>query len=174
MFEATADNRGTLQQLAQELEVAYADADGNASFRLSSQTTRSRMPAELYWQLVIYLKDRNPFQEFHSIVACPRTSTSILIADEAQHYNHITLNGHTYHASRRSRSSKDSFALIQTSGGAGLTWAGEIVDIFSYDVPGIQRRLVVHVKWLRPRRGLSLQGTPWAEFLGRRHIPPYR
>ncbi|KAH9853068.1 hypothetical protein C2E23DRAFT_917465 [Lenzites betulinus] len=180
MMEASSDNRGTLQQLAQELEEQHEDGlyttvlfnvvltdlhapelIDNIGMSFSPRSSREALSTKIYFQFVAWMNTRFPEQPFHSDVALTTNPRSRRLANMATVFDYAIVAGHRYHAAHRSMTNVNSLALCRVSG-TGATWVGEIQDIVLYidDTCGI-RDYFAHVLWLR-RSAASLSDTPWA------------
>ncbi|RPD54017.1 hypothetical protein L227DRAFT_512414 [Lentinus tigrinus ALCF2SS1-6] len=160
MVKATMDVRGTLQQLAREVDEATND-DGTA-FELSPRASKGAMPIDLYWAFLLFLRACDPFHEYRATIALPIYPTGILVPNHAVFYDYVIVRGHRYAAACHAPSNhpENSLALIRTAG-AALYWVGEIRYIVSYEAPNIPRRICAYVRWFKPAAS-SLAGTPWS------------
>ncbi|KAL1936999.1 hypothetical protein VTO73DRAFT_2039 [Trametes versicolor] len=160
MLKATTDNRGTLQQLADELDAEFQDDEVALSF--SPRSARERMPNPVYYALITYMNTRYPLQPFHSDIALATNPISKLLPNIATVFDYAVVGGQRYHAATRASTSVNSLALIRVSG-AGATWIGETQYMILYeDVHAGVREAFAYVQWLRPAAASSLTGTPWA------------
>ncbi|KAH9846991.1 hypothetical protein C2E23DRAFT_850221, partial [Lenzites betulinus] len=158
MMDATSDNRGTLQQLTQDLDDQHEDA--NISILLSPRSSHGPLPASLYFEVLAWLNLRHPEQPFHSDVAIISNPLSIRLRNAANVFDYVVLSGHRYHASSRAASNVNSLALCRVSG-AGATCVGELQHIVHYeDVSSGVREVFAAVKWLQ-RANITLVQTPW-------------
>lgn len=127
---------------------------------------RQAMPPDLYWQLVIVLRARNPLQVFHTIIGFPTDTSSVYVPNTATFFDHIIIRGHRYSAARNTASPSNSLVLIRVAGsgsrGDNTVWVGEIVHIASYQTEHIAHRLFAYVRWLRPLPAPLSAATPWA------------
>ncbi|OJT12651.1 hypothetical protein TRAPUB_10801 [Trametes pubescens] len=160
MLEATTDNRGTLRQLAEELDEEYSDS--NVALSFSPRSARERMPGPVYYTLLAYMNTRYPLQPFHSDIALTTNPLSKLLPNMATVFDYVVISGQRYHAASRASSSVNSLALVRISG-AGATWVGETQHLVLYeDAHAGVREVFAYVRWLRPSITTSLSGTPWA------------
>lgn len=182
MLEASSDNRGTLQQLAEDLDEVYADGkpstsrqsragsslmtawtescSDSVSLSFSPRFSRERIPEAAYFAFLVYMNTRYPLQPYHSDIAIPINPQSKMISATATVFDYVVVGGHRYHAASRATSAENSYALIRTSG-AGATWVGQVQHIVLYeDGVACIRELYAHVLWFCPG-DVSLAGTPW-------------
>lgn len=182
MLKATTDNRGTLQQLAEELDEEFHDGKlllrfevvailiselrgsklkDNVALSFSPRSARERMPNVVYFAFLAYMNARYPLQPYHSEIALPTNPLSKLLPNIATVFDYAIIGGQRYHAACRAPTSVNSLALVRISG-AGATWVGETQHIVLYeDVDAGVREVFAYVRWLRPATS-SLTGTPWA------------
>lgn len=128
----------------------------NVTFQLSQRASRERMPHDVYWVFLASLRMRHPFQNFHSNITPAPSASSILIDDAATFFDHVIVHGH-----RRATTTCDSLALIRTSH-AGLTWAGLIEHIVTYQTAGVPLQMFAFVRWFHRLSATRFLDTPWA------------
>lgn len=178
MHDATADNRGTLQQLARELDEARQDGMSlpnlcddlrpttyvyvfveSIALQLSPRFSRDHMPDELYHLFLAQLQMRLPLQRFHHDLAVPDDPTSIAVPNIAHFFDYAIISGSRYYAARRTTSLANSLAIVRVSE-SGDVWVAKILDIVAYNSPPVPHQLFAHVQWLSPAP-LTFEGTAW-------------
>ncbi|KAI0634504.1 hypothetical protein C8Q77DRAFT_1073071 [Trametes polyzona] len=113
MMQATADNRGTLQQLAEELDDSYAD--DAVILSLSPSSSRGPLPTEAYFAFVLHMSAREPLRSYHSDIAVPKTAGSRMLPNVATSFDYVVIAGHRYSAALRATSSINSLALMRAT-----------------------------------------------------------
>ncbi|EIW62028.1 uncharacterized protein TRAVEDRAFT_35446 [Trametes versicolor FP-101664 SS1] len=159
MLDATSDNRGTLQQLAEELDEVFSD--DNVSLSFSPRSATENLPTDVYFAFLAYLKRRDPLQPYHSEIAIPTDPRSKVVCNLATVFDHVVVGGHRYQAARRATTAVNSLVLVRVSP-TGATWIGELQDVVLYE-NGLTavRELFAFVKWLRPISNVDLNDTSW-------------
>lgn len=179
MHRASADDRGTVQSLSQELDTAWEDgmlltylfsgvalnlhtytntSDGICS-KLSTRASFSAIPADLYSAIFTHLWVRLPDLEFHSHLALAPSTTSVPLTNQATFFDHVILdNKRCLASSRSSRGSADSLVAVCTS--ASHIWVGELCDIFVINQPQIGAHRFGRMCWFAPFEH-DLTGTIW-------------
>ncbi|EDR11390.1 uncharacterized protein LACBIDRAFT_323939 [Laccaria bicolor S238N-H82] len=122
MFDATADDRGTVQALARDLEEHHKD-DG-VIFSLSPRFERREMDSGLYAAVLRHVSILFPHLKLRSLIVTNPTSDSIPLMKEAFFFDYAVVNQCRYLASKRARNSMNSLVKVFISE-AGETW-----DIF--------------------------------------------
>ncbi|KAI0776322.1 hypothetical protein BD413DRAFT_610989 [Trametes elegans] len=92
MHDATSDTRGTLQQLAEELDEHQTDA--GVALALSPRSARVGLPLDIYHALLTYMEMRYPMQSFHSDIALHPPPASILLPNTANVFDYAIIAGH--------------------------------------------------------------------------------
>ncbi|KAI0323219.1 hypothetical protein GY45DRAFT_1410608 [Cubamyces sp. BRFM 1775] len=163
MQDVTADGRGTLQQLAEDLEDMYIDDNVLLSF--SPCSSREPMDRQVYYAFLTYMQARYPLQSFRSDLSLGRSPESTMLVDMATVFDYVVIAGYRYYAASRSAHMANCLALIRVSE-AGRTWVGRIEHIVQYERPSVQgREMFAYVRWLRPApNGVSLAESPWAQW----------
>ncbi|TBU52487.1 hypothetical protein BD310DRAFT_981846 [Dichomitus squalens] len=162
MLAAAADDRGTLQNLVQDLDNTFADK--GKICELSRRASREMFPEDLYYTLLKHVQSRHPLQQFHSFISLAPSPTSTLVPNIATFFDYAIIHGHRYYASRRTISPRNSLALVQwnTSGSPSQRrHAGEITDIFMFEHPSVGAVYLAAVRWFRTS-STSIADTPWA------------
>ncbi|EJF59017.1 hypothetical protein DICSQDRAFT_14970, partial [Dichomitus squalens LYAD-421 SS1] len=148
MLAAAADDRGTLQNLVQDLDNTFADK--GKICELSRRASREMFPEDLYYTLLKHVQSRHPLQQFHSFISLAPSPTSTLVPNIATFFDYAIIHGHRYYASRRTISPRNSLALVQwnTSGSPSQRrHAGEITDIFMFEHPSVGAVYLAAVRW---------------------------
>lgn len=177
MLDATSDNRGTLQQLAEELDKVFSDGKhishrlnvvskltvqlDNVSLSFSARSATERLPADLYFTFLAYLKCCDPLQPYHSEIAIPTDPLSKVVCNLATVFNHVIVGGHHYQAACCATSMVNSLAFVCISP-TGTTWIGELQDLVLYEnaLTTVRERFAF-VSWLRPINDIDLNDSPW-------------
>ncbi|RDX43089.1 hypothetical protein OH76DRAFT_1361580 [Lentinus brumalis] len=160
MHAATADNRGTLQQLARELDEARRDEQ--IALELSPRFSREHMPDDLYTLFLSQLQMRLPLQHFHADLTVSNDPTSMAVPNIACFFDYAVVSGHRYHARLRTTCAANTLAAIRVSDTQPL-WVAEILNIVSYNSPPVPQQHFAHVRWLRPlAASFTFDDTPWA------------
>ncbi|KAI0363300.1 hypothetical protein BV20DRAFT_1058164 [Pilatotrama ljubarskyi] len=161
MQQATSDHRGTLQQLAEEIDELYMDE--NVACAFSPRSSRDYMDATVYYAFLAYMSARFPLVAFRSDTTISSDPASKLLVNMATFFDYVVVSGNRYYASSRSSSTASSLVLVRTSE-AGTTHVGEIQHVVLYDSlesAGLARHSFVYVRWLRPLVQESFNGTCW-------------
>ncbi|KDQ55237.1 hypothetical protein JAAARDRAFT_196089 [Jaapia argillacea MUCL 33604] len=145
MYKASADNRGTVQALARDLDEARED--GGVALALSPRSERCRMPMELYYLFLQHLQDRHPTQNFrsHAAIVTTNSESTMAVTDQVQSPNRA-----------------NSLVAVQTSP-SGSIHIGELLDIVVFQQDGIRKETFGRVRWFK-RALLSIDEMPWRPF----------
>ncbi|KAI0672452.1 hypothetical protein C8Q78DRAFT_1077971 [Trametes maxima] len=163
MVRTTSDNRGTLQQLAQDLDDVHADDD--IDLQLSPRAVNDVIPYDTYWALLASLRLLNPTQAYHSVITVPDSgATSIPVPNMVMFFDYAIVKGQRYLAAHRSKTSCDSLVLIRIAN-SGETWVGEVQDIFRYQAPGIPATVNAYIKWFHRLPASLFRNSPWSTFI---------
>ncbi|OSD01436.1 hypothetical protein PYCCODRAFT_512351 [Trametes coccinea BRFM310] len=96
MRDATSDGRGTLEQLAEELEDMYMDDNVLLSF--SPRFARESLDREVYYGIVSHMRSRYPLQHFHSDISLAAHPGSTMLSNIATVFDYVVIAGYRYHA----------------------------------------------------------------------------
>ncbi|KAF7348324.1 hypothetical protein MSAN_01786200 [Mycena sanguinolenta] len=163
MYNATDDDRGTVQALARELDAARQDE--GIDFELSTRSEKAQLYPELYFCVLRHLQIRLPNIQLHSFVELAPSADSVVLDPAAIHFNHVIVRHSRFYASSRASHPYSSFAVVQLSNAPNAqTWVGELRSIFAVQQPGskILHRFG-HMRWFRPATA-PLDGTVWSQF----------
>ncbi|KAJ3500582.1 hypothetical protein NLJ89_g9730 [Agrocybe chaxingu] len=163
LYKASADDRGTVQALAQELD--EAQETGGIQFQLSARSQTMGMPDDLYYQVLKHFTLRLEPGAIRSYISTTNVASSQPLNNIAVFFDHVVIDQNRYGASRRMAGSADCFIAVSVSNGtAERLWVGELLDIFALEqavLGGLHR--FGHVRWLVPAQEAS-QGTIWQTF----------
>ncbi|KAF7363429.1 hypothetical protein MSAN_00998700 [Mycena sanguinolenta] len=163
MYHATADDRGTVQALARELDAARADE--GIDFELSAHSEKAQLHPELYFCVLQHLQLRLPNVQLHSFVERAPSTDSIALDTMAVHFNHVIVRDYRFLASSRASHPFSSFAVVRPSTTPNArAWVGELRSIVAVQQPGTKTfHRFGHMRWFRPAN-TTLDGTVWAQF----------
>jgi len=167
MFEASADDRGTVQALARELDEAkedgiyfslfiYCNQDmyhqfvpDAITFAFSPRSETQICDGQLYNKLLTRLKSLFPQLSLRSILDLNPTSWSVPLQQSATFYDYAIVNQHRYYASNRTTSTSSSLVEVVVSE-TGRTWVGELMDIIHINQSNGYIFTLGHIRWFRP------------------------
>ncbi|KAJ7814371.1 hypothetical protein B0H13DRAFT_1924870 [Mycena leptocephala] len=163
MYHATADDRGTVQALARDLDTAQED--GGIDFQLSTRAEKGQLSPELYFCILRHLQIRLPNVKLHSFVEHAPSSNSLMLEPHGILFNDVIVRRSRYLASSRSPHPYTSLIAVRTSAANDAqTWVGELRSIVAIEQPGTKS---VHrfgfVRWFRPTT-TELGSTVWSQF----------
>ncbi|THU81926.1 hypothetical protein K435DRAFT_692588, partial [Dendrothele bispora CBS 962.96] len=156
MYDASADDRGTLQALTRELDNIFED--GGIQFRFSARSERVDLLSSVYFALLKFLQERNPTIHIHSKLQLAPVPGSLPLSQMVLSFNYVVINQKRYTAASRCTTASDSLILVRSS--PNSLWAGRLEQIFKFQHPGIITDYLGHVRWLVPAH-ISLAGTIW-------------
>ncbi|KAJ7864719.1 hypothetical protein B0H13DRAFT_2237002 [Mycena leptocephala] len=162
MYHATADDRGTVQALARDLDTAQED--GGIDFQLSTRAEKGQLSPELYFCILRHLQIRLPNVKLHSFVEHAPSSDSLMLEPHGILFNDVIVRRSRYLASSRSPHPYTSLIAVRTSAANDAqTWVGELRSIVAIEQPGTK---TVHrfgfVRWFRPTT-TELGSTVWSQ-----------
>ncbi|KAJ7483009.1 hypothetical protein B0H11DRAFT_1209603 [Mycena galericulata] len=105
MYRASADDRGTVQALARDLEAAREDA--GIQFQLSARSEIAMLPSHLYSALLQNLRLRFPNLPnllLHSFLSRETASNSVSLLPKGVLFDHVVVKHTRYTASSRATS----------------------------------------------------------------------
>ncbi|KAF8066846.1 hypothetical protein FPV67DRAFT_1670313 [Lyophyllum atratum] len=144
MYRASADDGGTVQALAQDLDAAQED--GGVAFRLSNRA-ETASPGTI-----------------HSHIALPPSPQSCALQSVATFFDYVVIDQNQYLSSRRTGSVADSLIAASFFDGQQYRlWVGELLDILVVNQPAIGQHRFGYVRWYVPCN-ISLVGTAWENF----------
>ncbi|KAF8155108.1 hypothetical protein K438DRAFT_2026517 [Mycena galopus ATCC 62051] len=163
MYHATADDRGTVQALARELDTAREN--GGITFQLSTRAEKGQLPPQLYFYVLEHFQIRLPDLKLHSFIDLAPSPDSIGLEPNAILFDHVIINQSRYLASSRAAHPHSSFIALRSSAGINTRiWVGELRSILAIQQPGSK---AVHrfgyVRWFRPTT-IDISRTVWSEF----------
>ncbi|KAJ7277643.1 hypothetical protein C8J57DRAFT_173563 [Mycena rebaudengoi] len=159
MYDATADDRGTVQALARDLDAARLD-DG-VNFQLSIRADKANLPPQIYASLLRHLRLRLTNVQLHSYLSVAPSSASRVLLPQAFFFDHVVIKNRRYLAHYNSGSTANSLIGFQFS--RTTIWVGELCFIFAVDQESIGTHRFGYVRWLKPTAA-DLSGTVWGEF----------
>lgn len=173
MYQATADDRGTVQALARELDSVNEDGKyimpslirkwyqlkyliGGIQFSLSSRSNSAYMDERLYTKVLQYFRPRFilPIRS-HLTLGTPE---SIPLLPTVTFFDYTVISQRRYWASSRNNNIANSLIAVTT--GPHQVHVGELQDIFVIDQPALGLHRLGHVRWLVPST-VDLQGSAW-------------
>ncbi|KAJ7583887.1 hypothetical protein C8J56DRAFT_1166808 [Mycena floridula] len=166
MYKASADDRGTVQNLARDLDEVNEDA--GTTYRFSPRFERTALPNAIYYTLLDHLQTQNPTFLIHSHINTSPRPQSRVLAPQAILYDYVVVNGWRYCSSFRNPATNDALIAVHNSSDpAADPWLGELQSIFSTESdfhPIPHKRKVVlcygFVRWFRSSP-LDLKDTIW-------------
>lgn len=175
MQKATADDRGTVQYLAQELENVHENGEAarfvrnsipglmrcsdGIQFQLSTRSAVQEMPPELYSTVLRHFKLRLPDLNIRSWLAPAQNGVDGLpLHPSAVFFEHAIVRQVKYVAGRHLKNAADSIVCVQIPGLS--VWVGELLDIFAITQPGLGTHRFGRVRWMRPL-ALDVSNTIW-------------
>ncbi|KAK7008315.1 hypothetical protein R3P38DRAFT_2552218 [Favolaschia claudopus] len=160
MYNATADDRGTVQALARDLDVARQD-DG-ITFQLSTRAEKGELSPELYFCVLQHLQIRLPNVKLHSYIELAPSPDSLVLEPRGFLFDHVVVNQRRYYASSRSAHPDTSLIAIQSA--PGRLWVGELRFIFAIQQPSTRTiHRFGYVRWFRPTT-TDVSRTVWSQF----------
>lgn len=155
MYKASADDRGTVQALAQDLD--EAQETGGIAFKLSDRAETCSMPAALYYEVLSFFVMRLEPGQIHSHISLSPSPHSEPLSPQALFFDHVVVDHNQFAASQRSGSAADALVAVNIN---GALWVGELLDIFVINqaVTGLNR--FGHMRWLVPSK-VNLENTMW-------------
>ncbi|THU76896.1 hypothetical protein K435DRAFT_878595 [Dendrothele bispora CBS 962.96] len=159
MYDASADDRGTLQALTRELDNTFED--GGIMFRFSTRSERVNLLSPVYFALLRFLQERNPTIAIHSMLRLAPVPGSLPLSQMVLSFNYIVVNQRRYTAASRSAATSDSLILVRSS--PNSFWAGRLEQIFKLQHPGVATEYLGYVRWFVPA-DVPLVGSVWEKF----------
>lgn len=179
MYSATADDRGTVQALARELDEANEDGmlffffisvgcelkqitvSGGIQRQLSPRSSKIQMTVEVYDIVLRHMRSRFPSANLRSEMDFFNSDTRMLpLHNRAMSFDYTIINQRRYWASSRTRTAANSLVAIRTGDLGGVS-VGELLDIIVIDQGSIQNQTLGRVRWLVPAT-LDLTNTFWS------------
>lgn len=177
MRKATADERGTVQLLAQDLDSAHENGEfifisrarmrtpdinhtiDGVQFQLSTRAVVQAMPEDLYSTVLRHFKVRRPDLNLRSWLAASAPDVdSLPLQPSAQFFEHAIVRQVRYVAGRGLKSSADSIVCVQAP--MMNVWVGELLDVFVIDQPRLGLHRLGRVRWMRPI-DIDVSATIW-------------
>ncbi|KAJ6501497.1 hypothetical protein C8R47DRAFT_1107562 [Mycena vitilis] len=161
MYNATADDRGTIQALARQLDKVAED--GGIDFQLSPQSSFAPLPAAVFDNVLDHLSVRFPLLTLRSAIAPAVGENSYPLYNRMQLFDHVIISQRRYYASTHRKNPYDSFVNVRVATGlqGQDSWAGELLEIFVVNQPKIGIHRYGLVRWFVPT-DLDLAQTVWA------------
>ncbi|KAJ7301764.1 hypothetical protein DFH08DRAFT_992213 [Mycena albidolilacea] len=110
MYNTTADDRGTVQALARELDAV--GEDGGITFQLSTRAEIAQIDPALYFCVLLHLQVRLANIKLHSFVELAPSPDSLILEPRAILFDHVVINHTRYIASSRSAHPYNSFIAV--------------------------------------------------------------
>ncbi|KAF7358278.1 hypothetical protein MVEN_00876900 [Mycena venus] len=164
MYRATDDDRGTVQGLARNLDLAQEDA--GISFQLSPRFEKLTLPPDIYASVLTNLQLRYAAVALHSYLSLAPSPDSRALYPQAFSFDHAVVQNRRYMASFRSISPTSSFVTVRVSDApSSRFWVGELsaVLVVKQDYIAIGTQTFGYVRWFRPAP-IDLSGTVWEAF----------
>ncbi|KAJ6517961.1 hypothetical protein C8R47DRAFT_1062533 [Mycena vitilis] len=160
MYNATADDRGTIQALARQLDKVAED--GGIEFQLSSQSSFAPLPAAVFDNVLDHLSVRFPLLTLRSAIAPAVGENSYPLYNRMQLFDHVIISQRRYYASTHRKNPYDSFVNVRVATVQGQdSWVGELLEIFVVNQPKIGIHRYGLVRWFVPT-DLDVTQTVWA------------
>ncbi|KAJ7743945.1 hypothetical protein DFH07DRAFT_777271 [Mycena maculata] len=160
MYRASADDRGTVQALARDLEAAREDE--GIKFQLSTRSEIAMLPSHAYFALLRHLCFRFPNLVLHSYLSRTSPTNSVPLLPKGVLFDHVVVNHTQYTASSRAASEAGSLVAVRSG---GRFWVGELQDICAVEQQGIAIGIFRfgYMQWFR-RSDINLDGTVWNQY----------
>ncbi|KAJ6479999.1 hypothetical protein C8R47DRAFT_1074460 [Mycena vitilis] len=160
MYRATADDRGTIQALARQLD--KAQEDGGVDFELSAKFSIGPVPTHVFHQTLRALQIKLPRLALRSYLLLPTPeSSSYPLFNKMKRFPYAIVSNRRYFAAEQAKFVDDSLVLVNTHGMDA--WAGELREIFVVDQPKVGIHHYGFVRWFVPASPELLAGSPWAQ-----------
>ncbi|VDB84878.1 unnamed protein product [Peniophora sp. CBMAI 1063] len=140
MYKSSADDRGTVQALAREVDEAHAD--GGVLYELSSRCTQTRMQDTLYLAVLGYLRLRLPSIALQSWLS---PADGIPLLPEAMFFDYVVLSSRRFWASSRTNNVGNTLIAVRKEGGYAV---GELQAIIGIAQAGVPVQRLGYVNWL--------------------------
>jgi hypothetical protein len=181
MFSASADDRGTVQALAKELDEAQMDGgfvciDGRdwhltvlrftfvdgIAYSLSPRFTSTQMTSEMYHLVLRYLSALYPAANLRSLNHPSPAPGSVPLPNAAWFFDYVVLQGRRYSSSSRTTNRANSMVQAFVSD-RGDTCVGELINIIHIEVNEDHKYVLGHFRWLHPfsELGIDPAQTIW-------------
>ncbi|KAJ7749137.1 hypothetical protein B0H16DRAFT_1461303 [Mycena metata] len=161
MYRATADDRGTIQALARQLD--KAQEDGGIDFQLSAKFSVGAISDIAFAQALSALRICLPLLNIRPSITLPNPihAVSVPLFNQMNRFPFAILSNRRYYASQHSKTPYDSYVLVRTHAIPNVTeWAGELQEIFVVDQPQIGIHRYGFVRWFVPENAL-IRDTVW-------------
>lgn len=174
MMKASADDRGTVQSLAQDLDAAQengmchlydvpnvVDQHFPAGIRLkmSSRVDIVDMSPDLYAAVLNHMKMQWPLLRFCHELTYPIPEDNIPLRGSAAFFDHAVIKQQKFLASRRINHTNNSLICVQMDEQGSIRVA-DLQDIIMVSQYPIGQHLLGHVRWLNPLT-VDLSDTVW-------------
>lgn len=175
MFAASADDRGTVQALARDLDKACEDgkflstpddkffsdkASDGVNFSFSPRYSIQTLDGALYTTVLQHLSLLFPHAGLCSLIQPNPLTNSIPLNNRALHFDYVVVNGIRYLASNRAANNMSSLVECVVDG-VGTTLVRELTDIIHINQAPHGVFSLARVWWFRPLQ-LDLTNTIWA------------
>ncbi len=178
MYKASADDCGTVQALANELDGVHEHSrpslqlliivlnlgqlDGIV-FELSKRAEVQKLPQDLYAHLLLYFQQQYPTIHLRSWLAVPSEyAPSIPLLQTATFFDYVIVKQNRYTALNRTNTPAEALIAVQTSD-SGRMWVGELLDILSISQSALGTcHRFGHVRWFKPS-AVDVSNTVWKD-----------
>lgn len=174
MFSVSADDRGTVQALAHELDEACEDsklcnpfgyeiwsdkASDGVDFSFSPRYSIQILDGTLYTAVLKHLSLLFPNAGLRSLIMPNPPINSIPLNNRVLHFDYVVVNGNWYLASNCAANNTSSLVECVVDG-TGMTTGGELTDIIHINQAPHGIFSLARIRWFRPLR-LDLTNTIW-------------
>ncbi|KAG6819078.1 hypothetical protein H0H93_015717 [Arthromyces matolae] len=158
MYRTTADDRGTVQTLAKDLN--SIDEDGGIKFQLSSRYLTREIPYETYARLLRHFQFQFPMLSLRShLTPASGIAATIALCTTFTIFDYVIIAHRRYLASSRCNSPENSLIAVSVGGHRQVAVA-ELVNIFVFEQEQLGRHILGHVRWL-PQASMPANRAFW-------------
>ncbi|EPS99806.1 hypothetical protein FOMPIDRAFT_1030690 [Fomitopsis schrenkii] len=156
MYQATADDRGTVQALAREVD--QESEDGGVMFSLSQRGTEEDMEPLLYEQVLWYVRVRGIHARSHLALGA-----GVPLLPTATFFDYVVVSQHRYWASSRNSNNANSLAAIAQN--LNQVAVGELLKIVALAQPQLTAGVIYLgvVRWLVPVDNAHSPESAWSD-----------
>ncbi|KAJ6450039.1 hypothetical protein C8R47DRAFT_336404 [Mycena vitilis] len=158
MYRATADDRGTIQALARQLD--KAQEDGGIDLELSPKFSIGPAPADIFSATLRALQIKLPRLELRSSLLLSTSASSHPLYNKIKRFPYAIVSNRRYFAAEHAKTIDDSLVLVKVLGMG--PWAGELREIFVVDQPKVGVHHYGFVRWFVPASPELAEGSTWA------------
>ncbi|KAF8131721.1 hypothetical protein K438DRAFT_1788226 [Mycena galopus ATCC 62051] len=162
MYQATADDRGTVQALARQLD--KAQEDGGFDFQLSPKFSLGAVAPAIFHLTLRNLQLHLLHMNLRSSIALPTTDApSLPLFKKMKRFPYVIISNRRYLAAEHAKSPSDSYFMVRTHAIPGSsTWVGELREIFAVDQPQVGIHYYGFIRWFVPVEPSVSSGSVWA------------